>query len=530
MKDLEELISDLPSPEAARRFFDQFSERNPSQTKKLLKNDALFSDVLALASYSPLLGTTLTQSPEYAAWLEKERTDVSVRGKEALLESLARFALINSSLESHVLFARFRRCELLRIFLRDIRRLGTIAEITEEISNLADTILENALRIARQEMDNRFGAPMETDENGRKRPSDVCIVALGKLGSKELNYSSDIDLLFIYSADGSTTGTGTRGSVTNREYFSKLAETVTGLVGRQSGEGAAYRVDMRLRPHGRVGALALSLKETTRYYLTEARNWERQVLIRSRASAGDAKIFKKFFTGVEEVVFRPGCDPSDALRDVLRSKEKIDDAHRSGPFLDVKLGRGGIREIEFIAQALQLAYGGSDRWLHVGHSLKSISRLADRGYLTEDERSRLSNAYEFLRRLEHILQMEHGLQTHSLPADPARLAVVASKMRCGGPDEFQAAISEHTNNVHETFLRVFGTDAVRIHPSGSSDADRRSRRRCRSRKASTGPRLCGRTFRGTDHRVFPHPRWWYQARSRPNIIDPKDQFRFSKIC
>ena len=472
MKYLEELICDLPSPEAARRFFDQFSERNPNQTKKLIKNDALFSDVLALASYSPLLGTTLTQAPEYVAWLEKERADVSVRGKEALLESLARFALINSSLEPHVLFARFRRRELLRIFLRDIRRLGTIAEITEEISNLADTILENALRIARQEMDNRFGTPMETDENGRKRSSDVSIVALGKLGSKELNYSSDIDLLFIYSADGATTGTGTRGSVTNREYFSKLAETVTGLVGRQSGEGAAYRVDMRLRPHGRVGALALSLKETTKYYLTDARNWERQVLIRSRASAGDPRIFKTFFSDVEDVVFMPGCDPSDALREVLRSKEKIDDVHRSGPLLNVKLGRGGIREIEFIAQALQLAYGGSDRWLHVGHSLKSISRLADRGYLTEDERSRLSNAYDFLRRLEHILQMEHGLQTHSLPGDPERLAVVALKMHCVDLDKFRAEFTEHTNNVHQTFLRVFGTDQVQLQHANSSTFDR----------------------------------------------------------
>ena len=471
MKNVEELISDLPSPETARRFFEQFSERNPSQTKKLLRNDALLSDVLALASYSPLLGTTLIQSPEYAAWLEKERTDVSVRGKEALLESLARFALINSSLEPNVLFARFRRRELLRIFLRDIRRLGTIAEITEEISNLADTILENALRIARQEMDNRFGAPIETDENGRKRPSDVTIVALGKLGSKELNYSSDIDLVFIYSADGETTGTGSRGKVTNREYFSKLAETVNGLVGRQSGEGAAYRVDMRLRPHGRVGALALSLRETTRYYLTEARNWERQVLIRSRTSAGDPGIFKAFFAEVEKVVFRAGCDPADALREVLRSKEKIDVAQQSGPFLNVKLGRGGIREIEFIAQALQLAYGGADRWLHVGHSLKSISRLADRGYLTEDERSKLSNAYHFLRRLEHVIQMEHGLQTHSLPKDPEELRTLALKMQCADLAEFQAATLENTNNVHRSFLRVFGKDQVAAEQTSANRPD-----------------------------------------------------------
>lgn len=455
---LEFLIRDLPSPESARRFYEQFIERNPSQDSRLAKNEGLFSDVLTLASYSPLLAATLIQNPEYVSWLGGKRGGSVFQDKDELLESLARFSLTHSQLEPHVLLARFRRRELLRIFLRDIRRLGTIAEITEEISNLADAVLEHAARLARQEMDNRYGQPFEVDEKGRQRPSDVCIVALGKLGSKELNYSSDIDLLFIYSADGSTTGTGSRGTVTNREYFVKFAEAVTQLVGRQTGEGAAYRVDMRLRPHGRVGALALSLKETVRYYLTDARNWEQQVLIRSRASAGDAALYKSFFERVEETVFRRGRDANEALQEVYLSKEKIDRNRRPEAEFDVKLGRGGIREIEFIAQALQLAHGGSDRWLRVPHTLISISRLADRGHLTEAERSGLSAAYDFLRRLEHILQMEHGLQTHSLTADPAKRSVIAVKMRCDGPDEFGSSLALHTGNVHETFLRVFGRE------------------------------------------------------------------------
>ncbi len=459
---IELLGRDLPSPDAAWRFFEQFGERNPSHSSRLQKNDGLLSDVLTLASYSPLLATTLIQNPEYVGWLSRKRRDSTVRGKEELLESLARFALTNSQLEPNVLFARFRRRELLRIFLRDVRRLGTIAEITEEISNLADAILENALRIARQEMDNRYGPPFEMDESGRQRPSDISIVSLGKLGSKELNYSSDIDLLFIYSADGTTNGSGSRGVVTNREYFVKLAEFVTNLLGRQGGEGAAYRVDMRLRPHGRVGALALSLKETTKYYLNEARNWEQQVLIRSRASAGSDAIFKNFFHSVEETVFRPGRDVDEALRGVFQSKEKIDQERRAGAAFDVKLGRGGIREIEFIAQALQLAHGGTDRWLRVPHTLMSIARLADRGYLTEDEFSRLSNAYDFLRRLEHILQMENGLQTHSLPGDDEKRGLIARRMRFASVEEFAAAVTAHTGNVHRTFLRVFGDDAGTI--------------------------------------------------------------------
>ncbi len=457
---LEFLTRDLPSPETARRFFQQFAERSAAQASRLRKSEGLLFDVLTLASYSPLLATTLIQNPEYVSWLAGKRSDTSVPGKDELLESLARFALTNSQLDAHTLLARFRRRELLRIFLRDIRRLGTIAEVTEEISNLADAILEYAVRLARQEMDNRFGPAFELDDKARQKSSEVCVVSLGKLGSKELNYSSDIDLLFIYSAEGSTSGSGSKGSVTNREYFSKFAETVTQLVGRRSGEGAAYRVDMRLRPHGSVGALALSLKETVRYYLTEARGWEQQVLIRSRASAGDASIYKNFFVSVEEVVFKKRRDANEALRQVRLSKERIDSQLRPSAAFDVKLGRGGIREIEFIAQALQLAFGGSDPWLRVPHTLISISRLADRGHLTEDERSQLANAYDFLRRLEHLLQMEHGVQTHSLPTDVQKLAVLAAEMRCAGTSEFEQELAIHSENVHNTFLRVFGTEAA----------------------------------------------------------------------
>src|SRR5687768_14521771 len=168
----------------------------------------------------------MVQNPDYLWWLNRERAGSGVRSKDETMESLARFSLTHSQIEPNVLFARFRRRELLRIYLRDIRRLATIAEITEEISNLADAILESALKLAAREMDNRFGSPLETDEKGRSRPARFCVVALGKLGSRELNYSSDIDLIFLYSNEGKTSGRGTRGAVTNREYFVKLAEHI----------------------------------------------------------------------------------------------------------------------------------------------------------------------------------------------------------------------------------------------------------------------------------------------------------------
>ena len=456
----EHLIKDLPDPEATVQFMQRFEETQALSYRKLLKNEALLSDVLTLVSYSPLLATTLEQNPDYIWWLNRRRKDKGVRGKDELLESLARFSLTNSTLDDQVMFARFRRRELLRIYLADIRRQMTVAEITEELSNLADAILESALRIARQELDNRFGSPQEVDERGRQRMSTFCVVTLGKLGSKELNYSSDIDLLFLYSDEGETTGTGTRGKSTNREYFVKLSELITKLIGQQTGEGATYRVDLRLRPHGRVGPLAMSVADTSRYYQEEAADWERQVLIRSRAGAGDTSLFVDFNRRVRPYVYAETQSIGTALRSVRRSKQKIDIEHINAKGFDVKLGKGGIREIEFIAQALQLAYGGRDKWLRVPHTLISLGRLADRGLIEDTERTQLFDAYDFLRRLEHVLQMENGLQTHLVPSDPIRRGLAAHRMRFDAIAEFDRCVAAHSTHVNSIFRRIFSDENI----------------------------------------------------------------------
>lgn len=468
---IESLTRDLPDVAGAERFFNQLQERSPAEANKLLKNSSLLSDVLTLAAYSPLLATTLLQNPSYLTWLKRRRGDSQTRDKEELLEALARFSLTNSEIEPQILLSRFRRRELLRIYLRDIRRLGTIAEITLEISNLADAILEFALRLARQEMDNRFGNPQEIDEKGRAKAAKFCVVSLGKLGSNELNYSSDIDLLFLYSAEGMTSGSGSRGAITNREYFTKLAEFFTKIVGQQTGEGAAYRVDLRLRPHGRVGALAVSLEEAVKYYSTNAQSWERQTLIRARASAGDTELFKEFYSQVEAKIYSTAETVENALRNVKLSKEKINLEHTTDKAFNVKLGKGGIREIEFIAQALQLAHGGADRWLRAPHTLKSLARLTDRKLLTQNDLTELSNAYDFLRRLEHHLQMEHGLQTHLVPHDPAKLFVIARKMEQHSIEDFQDRLGFHTKNVNRVFRKVFGEHAGILPKDAASEPE-----------------------------------------------------------
>ncbi|HVG34381.1 MAG TPA: hypothetical protein VM911_15025, partial [Pyrinomonadaceae bacterium] len=263
---VESLLRDLPDADGARLFYERITAEQPRAAALLARDRGLLSDVLALAAWSPLLGTTLTRNPEYFSWLARERVSARVKTREELEESLARFALTNSQLDTQVLLARFRRRELLRIYLRDIRHTNTLVEITEELSNLADAVLGYTLSVARQELDTRYGPPTRTDERGRRAPAEFSIIALGKLGSYELNYASDIDLLFIFSNDGQTASGGTRGETSNREYFIRLAEMVARVVGQPSGEGAAYRVDLRLRPHGRDGALASSLDEAVRYY------------------------------------------------------------------------------------------------------------------------------------------------------------------------------------------------------------------------------------------------------------------------
>lgn len=458
----ESLIRDLPDEKGARLFLEGLANEQPRTFQKLIRDPALLSDALALAAWSPLLATTLEQNPDYLSWLKRERADVRVRTREQLKESLGRFALTHSTLSPQVLFARFRRRELLRIYLHDVRRAHTLVETTEELSNLADAILDYALSLARQDFDNRYGAPLR-DERGRIATAEFCVIALGKLGSGELNYASDIDLVFIYSDDGTTAGgTSERGKLTNREYFIKLSETISKLVGHPAGEGAAYRVDLRLRPHGRDGALACSLDEALKYYGKSAQAWERQALIRSRAAAGSSPLFSRFAAAVQPYIYRSDVSVKDALASVRLAKQKIDaKVARSNAGFNVKLQRGGIRSIEFIAQALQLAHGGRDEWLRVSHTLISLGRLADRSLISEQERSALSDAYMFLRTLEHRLQMEHGLQTHNVPQTEAQRTLVARRTGFTGPTalgDFDNALRLHTAGVRQAYDRVFADE------------------------------------------------------------------------
>src|SRR2546430_1449561 len=250
---------------------------------------------------------------------------------------------------------------------------------------------------------------------------------MGKLGGDELNYSSDVDLMFVYGEDGETTG-GRAGRVANGEYFTRVCRELVALLEEITDEGYVFRVDLRLRPDGRMGPIVLSLDGYRAYYRERAELWERQALIKARIGAGDAAVGARFASLARETVYRPGLD-ARVVPAIRSMKTQIDGAVRAkgGEATNVKLGRGGIREIEFIVQALQLLYGGDDPWLREANTLKALFRLTERGYLAPDLGRLLSQAYVHLRTVEQRLQILHELQTHTLPKDAQELGRVARR-------------------------------------------------------------------------------------------------------
>ncbi len=470
--DIDTFVRTLPDPDGAVTFLSRMESQWPERARRYRREPLLLSRLLTIASYSPFLAEHLLRHPDDIGWLkrEAERDLDKVKSNEQLSEELARF--VTRSLESNprTRLALFKQRELLRIYLRDCLGIATLTEVTEELSNLADVILDHSLGLAYQDSANLFGAPSTRDERGRIVPAEFAIVALGKLGCRELNYASDIDLFFLFLGAGETAGDGRRPDsvVNNREFFTSLAERVVQMIGSNAGEGPVYRIDLRLRPYGRDGDLVWEIKQAAEYYRNKAQGWERQALIRARASAGNERVVTEFLDLVRDDVFKIKALP-DALRNVRRAKEKIDrqEAQRAGGY-NVKLGRGGIREIEFIAQALQLLHGGREPWVRSAQTLIVLARLAEKNYISESERSSLSSAYSFLRTVEHRLQMEHGAQTHRLPVGRERLDLVAR--RCGYLNEpdpgasFLKDLRAHTASVRAIFDRVLGENSGESEP------------------------------------------------------------------
>jgi glutamate-ammonia-ligase adenylyltransferase len=354
----------------------------------------------------------------------------------------------------------FKDRRMAGIALRDFMKEWTLPEVTEQISFLADAILEESLDTVLREMTSVYGQPSGYDESGRRQRATAVILALGKLGGVELNYSSDVDLLFVYSHDGETRGLGKDPStvIPNKEFFTRVAEAFTRRLTSSDGSGWILRVDWGLRPGGKDGDLTLPLSATAGYYRTWARPWERQALIKARSVAGDLELGRRLLHEVEDLVYpeEPQTGATDAIRDI---KDRIDAslASRGTVAVDLKLGRGGIREIEFNVQGRQVLHAGRDPWLREANSLKAMHRLADKGHLSRGDHAVLTSAYQFLREAEHRIQIRRNLQRSTLPSGQGEMSVLARSMGYADPapgratEAFLADLEQHRTMVRALY-------------------------------------------------------------------------------
>ncbi|HVA63037.1 MAG TPA: hypothetical protein VNF74_04875, partial [Terriglobales bacterium] len=379
-----ELVRRAPDPEAAEAGLQRLWAAAPAGVRGELAEDAgLLRALLTLLASSEFLTEALIQSPELVHWLARERREGRGRPREAWSAALGADMTGLGVEERRGGLIRFKRREYLRIALRDLEGQASLAETTQELSYLADAMLQQAYVWAWNDLAERFGTPQQSGGGG----AELAVLGLGKLGGEELNYSSDIDLMFLYSAEGETAGGGR--STSNHEFFTRLAQAITGYVSAVTREGPAYRVDLRLRPGGREGEVALALGQATAYYRRQARDWELQMLIRARPCAGSRRLAENFLEAVAARVYPQAPEAAALAEGVRGSRQRISaqlDRHRAlrrrGPGTDVKLEAGGIRDIEFLAQYLQRLHGGAEPWVRSGNTLIAMQRLLDKGWLS----------------------------------------------------------------------------------------------------------------------------------------------------
>ncbi len=451
---IQTLLYSVPDPHSAGRFLQRLQQESPSGFDRIVSSTLALRSAIYVFSYSNFLSEACIKDPE-ALWdasrpgnLERAFT---VDDYRALLEQT-----LPRGVPASLDFAAFRRRQLLRIVVRDVLGLAVLSEITGELSNLADAILDVAYRRIHAEFAAIHGEPRVGDG----RACGFSVISLGKLGGQELNYSSDIDLMFVYGGAGETDGPA---PVTNKEFYKKVANRYTDLLSAYTGEGQCYRVDLRLRPDGTLGEICISVDGAIAYYGQRARDWEKQMLIKARVSAGDPRPGEALLDYVEPLIYQTSLD-FRAMEAVSETRQRISEkmaAKRGLPSgLDIKLTPGGIRDIEFLTQCLQRLHGGRDQWVRHGGTMISLLRLRDKGLLSGAEYARLAAAYQFLRNLEHRLQMEDDRQTHTLPSDPRHLEILAGKMPADStgerftPEAMRARLNEHLAAVREIYERV----------------------------------------------------------------------------
>jgi glutamate-ammonia-ligase adenylyltransferase len=421
---------------------------------------------LTIFAASSFLSSILWRHPQHLFWLLDEALWAAPPTPAALTEELARLLRDCHDHEAAVIACvrTFTQRHLLRIGARDLNNLADVEATTADLSALADCVVQAGLDASQGWLEAVYGKPSYIDDAGIQHPCHFCVIGMGKLGGYELNFSSDIDLMYVYTSyQGKTSGVMRDGrlqqQISNHEYFVALARRLTNVIGGKGPEGQAFRVDLRLRPDGTQGQLALSLLSYEAYYARLGQTWEKMALIKARPVAGDRLLGEELIRLIHPFVYQRHLDP-EGLRQLQEMKRQMDAqiADKVQSRTNVKLGLGGIREIEFFIQILQLLFGGRYPVLQERHSLRALTKLRQVGLITANVEQTLRHAYEYLRRLEHRLQMEQGAQTHTLPRNATQQLRLARQWGCSTWEAFYQDYLERTEAVHALFTTAFAVD------------------------------------------------------------------------
>lgn len=480
-------VAETAEPDQALTHWERFLQNgvNRAQLFEYLAGvPRLLHLLCSIFGNSPAMAQTLIRDPFLVYWLAEEQVLTRKPSRQALAHSLqATLDQVKTAEVKLDALRRFRRREMVRIGVRDLLRLADVQETTAALTDLACVLLQAAYEIADAGLRRRFGTPMHRDEQGRVIETGFTVIAMGKLGGGELNYSSDVDLIYVYASDDGATRPNARRpangtnlvqkSIPNGDYFESLARDVTRALADFTQEGHVFRVDLRLRAEGSQGPLARSLDAYAHYYRTRGRNWERVALLKACPIAGNSSVGGAFLNRVADFVYGdPGRrvdshSASAVIQEIRSVKEMIDEkiAGRKEKHRNVKLGMGGIREIEFIVQTAQVLYGGRLPGIRDRNTMGALPRVARYGVLSTRQREILAEAYLFLRDVEHKLQMVHDLQTHALPESPDELASCAIRLgysprnRHAAMKRFLADHRRHTTRVHRIFRNLFYSSA-----------------------------------------------------------------------
>lgn len=402
--------------------------------------------------FSTVSRVTLGAHPEWREWLEEAVRDATPRSPGRLRADadvwLREAGGFEASLER---LRAFKRREMLRIGARDWAEMAPVEETVAALSQLADECIGRVARLCWDRVAEKRGEP----------GCEWIVLGLGKLGGRELNYSSDVDLMLVYGEEGETAG-----GLTRHEWYNEWGKLFVAKFAERTASGGLFRIDMRLRPDGDSGPLARSLEGCENYYAEFGEVWERLALMKARACAGDQELAYEF-----GVMMQPFCYPRHLSEQVLDQvghikdrieNELLDEVTR---YSDVKRGIGGIREIEFVVQVVQLLQGGRQAYLQIQGTMAAMAAIERHGLLPYRAVGLLREAYLFWRRLEHRIQMVDERQTHEIPADPEARWRIARSLGFGSPEAFESACDTHRKTVRGLFDELVRTRATPESPT-----------------------------------------------------------------